>query len=787
MISPFRFLAILVTLAGVSVSPLPAQPPQEQASPAEAPAPQAPATAAEQPPAQQPPAPVQATPAQPQPPPVVAPMGTLNLQNASLTEVIDQLARQLHMNLIYDVKVTGGVTLNTYGDPRDLDARNLLDQILRINGLAVTQAGELYHIVQLKEISHQPLRPQIANVQNIPQDDQVMLNLVFLKYVTVEELVKVLQEFQGESALIKFYAPANLLFIEDSRRNMRRLMELIGEFDSDLFANSRVRLFEVKNARPSDLVKELDTILKSISLDAKNSPVRLIPVDPINTLIAVAPTPGVFETVEQWLRKLDIPVKAAAGGAIENFVYHVRYGRSDCLAQALGQLFGSATSGYGGGFGGYGGGYGGVPTAGAYGGAYGGASPYGGAYSGGGAYGGGSAYGGAYSGSGYGNPGGYGNANNFSSGFGGSGACGPYGGGGAGFAQGGSYPAYGGYAAQVPANSIGATGQTLGAANTPGAPGNANPMGATPAAVFTGSDNPRPPRIVPNPLDNALIIQADAQQIQSILKILKELDIPPRQILLEAKIFEVDLTDQFAAGINYSLVPRDSTQNSASLSAAGTLSLTGGVLVSSAKQLMAMLTLNENVSKVHMMSEPSLIATDSIPASINVGTQVPVATGSTTIPSAGGVAVTQNISSENTGVTLQVNARVNPSGIVTLIVNQEISSLAGASQSSSSSSLGTPGFNQQVVQTQITVQDGDTIAIGGTISDSVTDSLNGVPFLIRLPWVGALFGTKSKTHTRSEMIIFMTPHVIYDETNLIEASDELKSRVKMMRKMIRGL
>src|SRR5208283_1753345 len=149
-------------------------------------------------------------------------------------------------------------------------------------------------------------------------------------------------------------------------------------------------------------------------------------------------------------------------------------------------------------------------------------------------------------------------------------------------------------------------------------------------------------------------------------------------------------------------------------------------------------------------SEPSLIATDSIPASINVGTQVPVSTGSTTIPTGGNVAVSQGISSENTGVTMQVNARVNPSGVVTLIVNQEISSVS----SSVSSSLGTPAFDQQVVQTQITMMDGDTIAIGGTIKDDVSNGTNGIPGLVHLPWIGGLFGDHTVTHSRSEMIIF---------------------------------
>ncbi len=223
-----------------------------------------------------------------------------------------------------------------------------------------------------------------------------MLNLVFLKYVTVDELSKVLQEFTGENATMYSYAPANLLFILDSRRNMRRTMELIALFDSDTFANQRVRLFEVKNARPSNLVKDLENILKSISLNDKTSPVRFLPVDRINTLIAIAPNAGVFDTVEEWLRKLDIPVKITAG-AVETYVYRVKYGRSDCLALALGQLFG----GYGSGTvmdtaaataGAPGGGYP-VPTTGAGGyngygaGAFGGAG-YGGGYNGGG-YGGG--------------------------------------------------------------------------------------------------------------------------------------------------------------------------------------------------------------------------------------------------------------------------------------------------------------------------------------------------------------------------------------------------------------
>jgi general secretion pathway protein D len=294
---------------------------------------------------------------------------------------------------------------------------------------------------------------------------------------------------------------------------------------------------------------------------------------------------------------------------------------------------------------------------------------------------------------------------------------------------------------------------------------------------------------VANQLDNSLLIQADPQHYQSILKILKELDVPPRQILLEAKIYEVDLSDGSSLGISYAL--QSLSQNSATASTTrkllgtlggGGLNLTAGTLVDNARELLATLALSENISKVHMVSEPSLIATDSIPAVINVGTQVPVSTGSTTIPAGGNVAVTTSVSAENTGVTLQVNVRISPSGIVTLMVNQQISG-ANASESSVS---GSPAFDQQIVQTQLTVMDGDTIAIGGTIKDSITETSSGLPGLNRLPLIGGLFGQKTRAHTRSELIIFMTPHVIYNETDLIEASDELINRVKLLKRYIKN-
>jgi general secretion pathway protein D len=290
---------------------------------------------------------------------------------------------------------------------------------------------------------------------------------------------------------------------------------------------------------------------------------------------------------------------------------------------------------------------------------------------------------------------------------------------------------------------------------------------------------------VPNPLDNALIIQADAQQYQDILKLLKDLDIPPRQILLEARIYSVALSGSFVSGVSAQFQKVSGKDRSllgslTNVSGAAGVALSFGALVGQSRELLAFLNLSENASRVHVLSEPSLIATDSIPATITVGSQVPVETSVATAV-AGATTTTTGISSHNTGVTMQVNARVNPSGVVTLIINQEVSKPSGDTGSL------TPSFDQQVVQTQITVQDGDTIAIGGIISESNTTASSGIPGLNRLPVIGGLFGQKNYSHDRTELIIFMTPRVIFDESDLIEARNELKDRVRKLRKYVKEL
>jgi general secretion pathway protein D len=674
-----------------------------------------------------------------------------SMQNASLTEVIDILARQLKINYIIDKGVTGSVTINTYGETKNLDIRSLLDLILRINGAGMVQEGDIYRIVPINAIQSLPLKPEV-NAKDIPEDDRPMLNLIFLKYAAVADMAALLKPFLSEGATVTAYAPANLLFVLDSRRSMHRLMELTSIFDSNEFAAQRVRLFEVKDARPSDLAKELDGIIKSISLAEKNAPVKFLPIDRINTIVAVAPSPGVFDEIAKWIKKLDVPIKITAG-SIDNYVYRVKYGRAELIAGAIMQLYG----GYpGGGFGGGGGG---------------GYNPFPGAGMPGGPYGTG--------------------AGSYSGGLGGAGGAGMYGAGGMNSYNGGnnSVSPYGNApgAAISPATIQQVTGIAPGGA-APGTDQTGNYLQGSAAGLGMGM-----PRIVPNPNDNTILIQASPQQYASILKLLKDIDVAPRQVLIDARIYEVDLSGTLSNGVSYYLGQQGSKNlpavdsNKVIASLAGSplgVSLSAGALIGQSRQFLAFVTSAEGQSRSKVISAPSIIATDSIAASINVGDEVPTltATVGTGLQSSGTSLFANQVQNRNSGVTLSILARISASGIVTLVINQEVSS---PEASPIASGIDSPSFSKRSVQTQVTMQDGDTIAIGGIINETTTWDSNGFPLLHRIPILGYAFGNKSYSKKRTELIIFMRPRVIYDATQMVDASDELKNELKNTRKVLR--
>jgi general secretion pathway protein D len=704
-------------------------------------------------PQQQPQQPNQQQPTAPKPPdnapasgaPQLTANGGLMLNNVSLVEFIDILAKQLKLNYILDPGVQGRVTVYTYGEVKPVDLMQLLETMLRVNGAAMVKVGDIYRIVPVARIPQLPLQPMTADAKTLPDDERMVLNLIFLKYTTATEMANLVKQWMGEGGTISVYEPANLIIMQDNARSMRRVMDLINLFDSDTFAGQRVRLFPVENSRPSDLVKELDSVFRSYALSDKSQSVKFLPVDRINTIIAVAPNPGIFERVQEWIRKLDIAVKSSAG-QVNSYVYRLRYARSETIAMAIMALYSnnpwalmmvSAMSQMANNVGSGGnGGYGGM-------GSMGGFSPY--------------------SGGGY---------NPMSSMMGMMGGMfGGYG------YPGSNYPPGYGYNPIMQTSPLGLA---------PNAPNPADQTGMYLQNQAAAAQQPaqKMPYIVPNPLDNTLIIRATPQEYEQIVSLLRQLDVAPRQVLIDAKIYEVELTGAFAAGVSAFLEKKDTGSRflTATSSAAG-LTVNTGALVLRSHELLAAITASQANTHTRVIAAPSIIATDSIAASLNVGEDVPVLTSQavTGVQQNGSSLFTNTVSNRSSGVTLSILARVNSSGIVTMVVNQNVSS----PQAPPAGGIQSPSFQNRSFQTQLTVQDGDTIAIGGIIQESNLQSSAGVPVLSRLPVIGPAFGARSVTKTRTELVVFLTPRVIYDANQMLDATDEIKSGMKRIQNLSR--
>lgn len=297
-------------------------------------------------------------------------------------------------------------------------------------------------------------------------------------------------------------------------------------------------------------------------------------------------------------------------------------------------------------------------------------------------------------------------------------------------------------------------------------------------------------KIVADEQNNALIVQCSPQDFEIIEETIRELDRVPRQVLIKVKIYEVVLDNELSMGISAFLQDRKNpVVSSPSVTTAGygtggggsgALNLATRALLGDTRELVAFLNTQETRNRSRVLSAPSVIASDNIAASIQVGSQIPILTSQGVVPggTGGGSLFSNTISTRSTGVILNVVPRINAGGWVTLAVQQEVSS-PGAPPTAG---IQSPSINIRSVSTQVTVKNGQTIAIGGIISDTNGVSRNGLPILSRIPGLGMLFGNTTRKKNRTELIALITPHVIEDIEQAADLTEELKSTLKDLKK-----
>ena len=286
-------------------------------------------------------------------------------------------------------------------------------------------------------------------------------------------------------------------------------------------------------------------------------------------------------------------------------------------------------------------------------------------------------------------------------------------------------------------------------------------------------------KITADDIRNALIIQAIPQDYQTILSVLRHVDVLPRQVLIEATIAEITLDANTELGMDWSF-----TSDSTKTHDTGLLEATVGQLglkwaIGLTEKWKNTLNALATENKVNILSSPHVLASDNKEARIDVSREVPLASSEWTFTS-GTEPVTQtNIQYRDVGVILSVIPHINDSGMVTMEISEEVSELT---QSVKVANVEYPSFFKRTINTTLTVRHGQTIAIGGLIRDKEDDSMSGLPCLIHIPVFRYLFGKGKEAITKTELIVLITPRVIINTDDVDAVTAEFKSKVRNVMK-----
>jgi general secretion pathway protein D len=272
-------------------------------------------------------------------------------------------------------------------------------------------------------------------------------------------------------------------------------------------------------------------------------------------------------------------------------------------------------------------------------------------------------------------------------------------------------------------------------------------------------------RLTVDERSNTLVFYTSGQTYQSLLPIIKRLDILPKQILLDATIAEITLTDEFAQGFEFAFRSGKLTGGTFDSFGVGDmggfrLNWTDGV-----SQILA--RLSASTSLVNILSNPTLVVRDGVNATITVGNDIPTV-GATTI-NPGTETQSTTVVYRKTGVTLSVTPTINAQGLVVLEIDQQISNTS----SSGPQLQGSPSIFERNIKTEVIAQSGQTVLLGGLISENNTDGSSHVPGISRVPLLGQLFKGQEQRKEKTELVIFITPRVI----DSLDQWPEIRARI----------
>ncbi|WP_440225634.1 type II secretion system secretin GspD [Dokdonella sp. MW10] len=668
-------------------------------------------------------------------PPAPGPEGQVdfNFENNPIQAVVKAiLGDLLQQNYTIAPNVGGNVSFSTSRPIRADQAMSVLEMLLSWTGNTLVYRDGRYTVLQIKDALPGNLTPRVAPPK-LARGYEVR---VFpLRYVSPSEMAKLLKPYAKADAIINADTSRSMMVLAGTAAELENYQQTIDIFDVDWLKGMSVGVFTLQYTEVGTLLPELEKVFGATGESPLAGMFRFIPIERSNAIIALTPQPEYLRQAEEWLRRLD---RAGDEATTQLYVYDVKNIKSLDLADYLNEIF----------------------------------------------------VGGSRSG---------GSRRSSTSGSVAPGlSSATIGGGGSGRTPGSRFSSRRNGAASINAAAPGGA-----AGSTPTAPAAGGSSGGAETDI----------RITAVEESNQLLVMATPAEWEAMQGAIRRLDIAPLQVHIETKILEVGLTgdlqfgvqwwfagargkeDPYAA-IDYDVLNRSDRQRSG-------LGRTGpgesGTMFWSYvnSKFQVALSALEQSGQAKVLSAPSLVVTNNQEAQINVGTQIPIqtqsllgysipttgssTTGSTTSAYNSGYGTTQYI---DTGVILQVKPRVNPGGLVYLEVSQEVSK-PGATTGTNVN----PPINKRTIDTQIAVQSGETVLLGGLISEDDRTAENGVPLLNKVPVLRRLFGSTSKQSERTELIVLITPEVMTNTEEAREVTEQYRRQFQSlapMRQQMRG-
>jgi len=294
--------------------------------------------------------------------------------------------------------------------------------------------------------------------------------------------------------------------------------------------------------------------------------------------------------------------------------------------------------------------------------------------------------------------------------------------------------------------------------------------------------------ITADEVNNAIVVYATPRNFAVIEDALRKLDVPPLQVMIDATVSEVTLNHALQYGLQWSFTSGNSsgslTQPNNVTGVASSVpqqNFPGFSYLYSGMNFQATFNALAQLTDVHVLSAPKLMVLNNHTATIDVGDEVPISTGSAVSTETAGAPIVNSIDYREVGVILKITPRVNSGGLVLLDIAQEVSDVLPQTETAANSGSGivSPTFEERKIATSIAVQDGQTVALGGLIKNEVDKGRSTIPLLGSIPILGHLFGDTTGTLIRTELIVLLTPHVVRTPVDAQAITEELKSKIEM--------